>query len=153
MVVREVTVHLEEHLRDFDIQALKNAMDHRPGSPVASVGDHLHASHELESGDDVIHIRSYRVDGALRAVAAFEIARLDGPTHTLNRLAMNGALAAHGFETVVVGRIVAAGDHHGAVGLQVPGRMIQHRRWDHANVRDIASGCPEALHQRVAQTW
>ena len=42
--------------------------------------------------------------------------------------AVDGAAAAHDLEAVVLGRVVAGGDHHAAVGLQVKHREIEHRR-------------------------
>ena len=66
-------------------------------------------------------------------------------------LPVQRARAAHGLESVVLGRIVAAGDHDRAVGLQVLRRIIQHRSGNHADVGDIAAGGQEAFDQRVAQ--
>ena len=64
---------------------------------------------------------------------------------------MQRARAADAFEAVVLGRIVAAGDHDGAVRVQVLRRVIEHRRGDGADVGDVATGGQQALDERVAQ--
>src|SRR5580700_8307205 len=64
---------------------------------------------------------------------------------------MQGARAANALESVVLGGVVAAGDHHGAVGLQVLRRMVDHRGGDGADVGDVGSDGPETLDQRVAK--
>ena len=60
-----------------------------------------------------------------RAGAGFEIAALESAANLLNFLAVNRALAVHHFESVVIGRIVAAGDHDSAVGVQMEYRIIE----------------------------
>ena len=47
-----------------------------------------------------------------------QIAGFDHAAQFLNGLAVDGGSAANGLEAVELGRIVAAGDHHAAVGLQ-----------------------------------
>ncbi len=71
--------------------------------------------------------------------------------HVLNRFAVQCARAADALESVVLGRIVAAGDHDGAVGVQVLRRVIEHRSGDRADVGDVAPGGQEAFDQRVAE--
>ena len=58
---------------------------------------------------------------------------------------------AYHFESVIFGRIVAAGDHHGARGLQVEHRVIKQRCRRHADVSHLAAACHQALNQRIAQ--
>ena len=98
-----------------------------------------------------VDVRRDGVGGGHRSVAGFEIAALDHLENFLDRLAVQRACAADAFESVVFGRIVAAGDHDGAVGVQVLRRMIEHRRGDRADVGDVATGGQQSFEQRIAQ--
>ena len=64
---------------------------------------------------------------------------------------MNGSRAGDRLEAVILGRIVAPGDHDGAVGLEMDSRIIQHRSRHHADVGHLAAGRLEPRHQRIAQ--
>ncbi len=67
------------------------------------------------------------------------------------RFAVNGGGAADGFESVELGGIVAAGDHHGAVGFEMELRIVEDGRGDDAEIGDMAAGGLEAAHQSIAQ--
>ncbi len=64
---------------------------------------------------------------------------------------MNGRGAADGLESVELGGIVAAGDHHGAVGFEMELRIVEHGRGYHAEIGDVAAAGLEAAHQSIAQ--
>ena len=80
-----------------------------------------------------------------------KIARFDDLADLLDGFPMQRAGAADGFESVELAGIVAAGDHHGAIGFQMHRRKIQQRRRHHADIGDLAAGIDQAFEQRVAQ--
>ena len=65
---------------------------------------------------------------------------------------MQSAGAAHSFEAVKLGRIMAAGNHDRAVGLEMHGRKIEQRSGDSTDVRHVASGGKQTFEQSVVQT-
>src|ERR1035438_8499500 len=73
----------------------------------------------MELRGDLVHVRLGDVHASLAARAGQEVAPLDQPPDLLDLFAMNRGRPAHDLETVVLGRIVAAGDHDGCGGLQV----------------------------------
>ena len=151
MMVRKMAVHLEEQLGGVDVDLLENAMDHRARGAVARVGHHLDAAIEMKLRRDFVHVRRDGVGGGQGSDAGFEIRALDDVEHFLDRFAMQRARAANAFEAVVLGWIVAAGDHDGAVGIQVLRRVVEHGRGHGADVGDVASGGPQTFDQRIAQ--
>src|SRR5579862_2008411 len=68
----------------------------------------------------------------LRAVAAGEVTGIDQAAQILNRGAMQRTRAADGFEAVELAGIMAAGDHDGAIGLEVHSGKMQERRTEPA---------------------
>ena len=56
-------------------------------------------------------------------------ARLDALAQLLDLGAVDRAAPADDLEAVVLGRVVAAGDHHAAVGLEVEHREVERRAW------------------------
>ncbi len=55
----------------------------------------------------------------------------------LYRLAGQCLAREHHLQAVVIRRIVAAGDHHRAIGLELEGGEIGHRCGDHADIDDV----------------
>ena len=67
----------------------------------------------------------------------------------LNGLACERVAAEHHFETVVIRRIVTAGNHHAAAATFVDGCEVEHRGGNHADVEDVdAAVCKTALNLR-----
>src|SRR5438132_13150259 len=66
----------------------------------------------------------------------------------LNRLTGQGLSGQDHFESVVVGRIVTAGDHDAAIGFEMISGEVSHRRDDEADVDDVATGFLNSLCQR-----
>ena len=58
----------------------------------------------------------------------------------LDVVARQRRVVDHHLEAVVVGRVVAAGDHHAAAGAEVLGGEVRHRRGDHAEVDHVRAG-------------
>jgi hypothetical protein len=65
----------------------------------------------------------------------------------LQGLAEEARLTEHDLETVVRSRVVAAGDHHAAVGAEVVHREVQLRGGSDTHVDDVSAASHEALHQ------
>ena len=96
-------------------------MDHWSRGSIARVRHHFDAPRELKLRRNRVQVRVGNVSHFMRPGPGLEIARFNQLAHFLNRFAMQSAGAAHGLKTVELGRIVAARDHHRAVGLQMNG--------------------------------
>src|ERR1022692_2507100 len=81
-----------------------------------------------------------------------KIAPLDQPPDLLDLFAMNRGRPAHDLETVVLGRIVAAGDHDGCGGLQVEHGIVEQGSRRHTDIRDLTAASLQAAQQCIAQT-
>ena len=150
-MVREVAIHLEEQLGDFDVELLENAMNHGSGRTVSRVGDYFDAPIQAELSRHFVHVGRDGVAGTQGSPTGFEIAALDNVANFLNGFAMQRARAADAFEAVVLGRIVASRDHNGAMGVQVLRGVIKDRSGDCADIGDVAANGEQTLHQRVAE--
>ncbi len=89
---------------------------------------------------DLFDVRASNVHGLDATAAALEVLALDDAAHVLIRFAMQRPRTADGFEAVVLGRIMAAGDHDGPIGIQVLRRKIQHRCRNRADIGNVAAG-------------
>src|SRR6202030_3669942 len=85
------------------------------------------------------------------APAGGEIADIDQPSNFLDFGAVDRPTPADGLESIEFARIVAAGDHHSAVGLEVHGGIIQQRGGDHAYVRNVAARSKQTCEQSVTE--
>ena len=85
------------------------------------------------------------------ACAVAEVALFDAGAQRLDGVAGQGFACQHHFQAVVVGRIVAAGDHHRAVGVELEGGEIHHRGGDAAHVDDVDAALLDAARQRCGK--
>jgi len=86
-----------------------------------------------------------------RAVPALVVVGLDQQPHALDLLAGQGQVAVSQLEAVVFRRIVAAGDHHAAVGPQAVAGVVEDRSRHDADVEDPRTGRDHAIRHRVAE--
>ena len=126
-------------------------MDDRAGRAVTCVGDDFDAAIQFELRRNLVHVRRDSVGGSQSSLASIEIAALDDVEDFLDGFAVQRARAADAFESVVLRRVVAAGDHDRAVGVQVLRRVIEHRSGDRADVGDVAPDGQQASDERIAQ--
>src|SRR5579863_7094449 len=126
-------------------------MHYRACGTVARVGDHFDAPVEPELTGHFVYIGCDCVGGAEASAASFKVGSLDDLADFLDGFAVQRACAADAFEPVVLGWIVAAGDHDGAVGVQILRRVVKDGRGDSADVGDVAAGGEKAFRQGVAK--
>ena len=93
-------------------------------------------------------LRGHRAARAVRILRAF-----DTFPQRANGIAEEGAKSAHQLEAVVLGGVVASGDHHGAVGEEVMRREVQERRRSYADVDDIGARGHQPLRQSREEPW
>ena len=74
---------------------------------------------------------------AVSTVADREPTFLDACSQGRDRITVQRVAGDHHFQAVVVGRIVASGDHDAGAGAQFVGREIEHAGGHHANVDDV----------------
>src|SRR5690606_28115828 len=80
-----------------------------------------------------------------------EVAGFDAPAQCLDLFVGQGVAGNDDLETVVVGRIVAAGEHHPGFAGENIGRVVEHRSRHHADVADGAAAVYQALDQVLNQ--
>ena len=83
--------------------------------------------------------------------AALEILAFHQFANFLDFFAMNGAFTMHHLESVVIGRIMAAGDHHAAARLQMENRVIEEGGRDNPQIGHVAAGCQQTREKSVVQ--
>ena len=153
MVVGKPAVHFEEQLgSDSQFSFSQNAAEDRAGGAVSGVGHHFDAARKLELRGDLIHVgrtRCRMFDAMPAPVSKSPL--LNQPENLLNLFAVDRALAVHHLESVIIGRIVAAGDHHAAVGLQMEYGIIEQRRGNHAEIGHVAAGGEQPGEQGVVE--
>ena len=87
-----------------------------------------------------------------RARAALPVAGRRHPPELLDVRAEEGAAAEHHLEAVIVGRIVAAGDHDAAVHVELGLGIIEHRRRPEADPDDVDAALGEAATSAASST-
>ncbi len=122
-----------------------------PAVPLPASATTLMRRSRWNCAADFVNVRCHCIGGGQASAAGLEIGALNDMENVLNRLAMQSARAANAFEAVVLRRIVAAGDHDGAVRVQVLRGIIEHRRRHRADICNVAAHGPQTLDQRVAK--
>ena len=112
----------------------------RSADAVAGVEDDLHAAGEGERRGDLVDVGGQDVRRGDGAFAGFESLCGEDAVDLLDRGAVDGALAEHRFEAVVIGGIVGAGDHDAGLGAQMVDRVVEQRRGHDADVGHLAAG-------------
>ena len=144
-------VHFEEHFGGVHVEPAQDRTHHRAAGAFARVHHHADAPREMELRRDLLHVGRHRIRRLLAAFAALQVARLDRAANLLNGFPMNRRGPAHHLEAVKLRRIVAAGNHHPAVGAQMKYRVVEHRRGRHPEVGHVATAGHQAAQQHVAQ--
>ena len=139
MVIREAAIHLEEKLRRLHVQLFKHAVHDRSRGSVTGIEHDLHLALELELLSDLVYVRSDGIQLFDASLPGLEICAGDQLVDFLDRFAVQRSGAAYGLKAVVLGRIVAAGDHDRAVGFEVNGRIVQNRSGHHADIQHRAA--------------
>src|SRR5205807_3513723 len=102
--------------------------------PVAAVDRDLHRPRDPDIADDAIDVCRNDVRAADLPRAVIDIAEFDAGLDALDLGLSERRAGNHHLEAVVIGRIVAAGDHDATLGAEVLRGEVAHRGGDHANV-------------------
>ncbi len=146
-MVGEVAVDLAEQFRDLTAEGAQQLRRGHAGDAVAAVDDDLHGPRQLDVAGDAFDVLRHYVGVVEAAFAPGEIARFDASVQGLDVGAGQGGAADDHLQAVVVGRVVAAGEHDAGAGAQGVGGVIQHRGRYHAEVGDVAPGLAQATDQ------
>ena len=122
------------------------------GHAVAAVDRDFHRTSEAYAAHDAREIRLDHVLRAQAATARCEPALFDAPAKVLDILARERHALHHHLESVVVGRVVAAGDCHRTAATELVRGEVGNRRRPHADVHDIRTGRTKTLDQSGGQT-
>src|SRR5262249_11449733 len=146
VVVREAAVGVAVDLLDVQAQPPQDRGQRDPAHPVAAVDHHLEpARAELDVLGDVLDVVAQDVvlGGAPGRRGVDEGAGLDPLAQGLDLRAVDGAAAGDDLEPVVLAGVVAGGDHHAAVDLQVEHGEVEGGRVNHADVDHVQPGGQE----------
>ena len=155
--VRKCAVRLVVHLDELERQVRLELIDDQAGAAVTGVDDDLE---RLQCR--LVDIGQQVCDVGLRGVGrdARALARRAGKLPGFGKLAdvlksvvaADGlGLLAHEFHAVVIGRIVAGGDHDAAVVAAVEGRKIHALRAAHTDVVDIDATVGQTAAHRIGE--
>lgn len=145
VVMGEVTVHVGEQGDDVTVEAGEDPFDDGAGGAITGIDDDLAFSGELELMDDLVDVGRDGVGGGEYSGGGEVVLGFGEAADGLNIIAVEGGGAAEDFATVVVRRVMAAGDDDRAVGLCIEGREVEHGRGHDADVGDCRAGGEEAL--------
>ena len=153
MVVRESAVHLAEQFDYFVAQRAVERACKRAAHAVAGVDDDFHRAFEFDVSDDVVAVFCGNIfcGNAAFGCRLGEAVGFDGGQEFLNDRTGQRVAAEHHFEAVVIGRVVAAGNHYAAAAAFVDGGIVEHRGGNHADVEHVDTAVGKAaldvLHQ------
>ena len=151
VVVGEITVDLAEQLDDLAADGAQYLRRAGPGHTVARIDHDAHGPRQAYVGDDAIGIGLIHRHRQHAATALqLPVFVLHHAAQALNFFAVNSASVHHHLETVVVARVVAAGDLYAAAAQGVCGE-IQLRRGDHADINHLHARVYQALYQCLRQ--
>ena len=147
MVVGEAPVDVGEQQVVLARQQLSELLDHPacrtvagiPADPVRAAGIACHQPPDIGVLDVIV------ADGAF---ALFPVALGAHAAELLDVFAEERLVLQHHLEAVVVGRVMAAGDHDAAVDLQRRLGVIEHRRRPQADPHHVDAALRQALDQR-----
>ena len=156
VVVREATVEVAVEWQDVEAQL--GVKGHRGGTSSAVAGiddDPGSPGPEAQLADGTGDVR---LADALRGTRATRLSRgsreqlLRAVAQLRDRLAVERVRADHDLEAVVLGRVVAAGDHDRRGGAQVLLGEVRDGRRDDPDVDDVGEDA-DAVGERVEQAW
>jgi hypothetical protein len=84
-------------------------------------------------------------------MATGKVTRTDSLQQFLDCLAGQGFATQHDLQTVIVGRVVAAGHHNTGTVIQLVGRKVEYRGGHGPHMDDVASSGHDAPRQRIGQ--
>ena len=151
MVVGEVAVHFAVQRNHRAAQRLNQLRGDHAGHTVTAVDHHAHG---LGHGDviaDVLEVALQHVDLFDAAHAADQVIVINACFQRLDLFVGQGVARDNDFETVVIRRVVAAGEHHCRfAGEHMPGE-VHHGGRHHADIADVAAAVQQALDQLLGE--
>ena len=151
MVVGEVAVDLAEQRDHFAAQGFDQLRCDHAGGAVAAVHHHLELFRQLYVADDLLEVAVKDLDLFHAALGQGQVVGFQAGQQGLDLLVGQGVAGNDDLETVVVRRVVAAGQHHAGLAGQHIGRVVQRRGGYQANVADLATGIDQAFDQLFDQ--
>jgi len=128
----------------------KPLKQHACGS-VARVYDERSSLLELKRGVHVFEVGRNRVELVHPAVSLGEALLLDAPFELLYSLSVQAALLLAQLETVLIGGVVTAGDHHAGVHVEAMQGEVKHGCRHDAQIHHVRARRPDALGEVLKQ--
>ncbi|MNM88790.1 hypothetical protein D3C81_1010130 [compost metagenome] len=151
VVVGEVAVDVTEQLGRFAAQATEQVANESAGHAVAGIEGDFHRAGELDVAEDAVEVLLAHVDLLVRAGTAGKAAGFDTLAQGLDLFAVDRLAGEDHLEAVVVGGVVAAGDHDAGGGTDAVefdvGAEVDHGGGDHAQVEHVQAGSTQAFYE------
>ena len=151
MMVRKPAVDLAEQFAHRAPHAAVQFGGERPWNSVAAVDDDSHRPRQLHIAENALQIALANIHLAVSAVAGCEYFAFDALPQLLDGLTGKRLAGDHHLQSVVVRRIVTAGDHDAGAGLQFVRREIQHGRGHTSDVDHVDAASLQATTERLGQ--
>ena len=143
-MVGEMAVNLAEEFFDFAAELAVEPFGECTGGTVAAIHGNFHGPCKLDVGGDAFDVFGHDVVAALGALACKQFAFFDAQAQALDGFIRQGLVGDDHLEAVVVGRIVAAGNHDAGMRAQMLRGEINDRRRDQAQVDDMQAAVADA---------
>src|ERR1051326_6733979 len=144
---RKRAVHFAGDLPAFAAQTEQDGRRDRSSDAAAGVEDDFQRARERRhvAPEMLVIRRNDRVALALAAGIFLELLALHTLAQVLDLRAVERIFAHADFEAVVLGGVVARGDHHAAVDVEMKEREVEQRRRADADIVDAKAGGEESL--------
>ena len=107
------------------------------GHTIATIDDNFHRPRQFDIAGDALQISLANVVLAIAAAAINQIAVCEAQAQSLNRFSRQSFTTQHHFQPIVVGRVMAAGDHHPGIIAQLMGGEVKHGGGDHSHIYHV----------------
>ncbi|EXI69840.1 MAG: hypothetical protein AW08_00333 [Candidatus Accumulibacter adjunctus] len=151
MVVREAAVDGAEQFDEFATEGPEELRRDATGDAVAAVDGDLHRPCQADVAADPRQVRRLHVGAAGLAGTVLQAIGVDALPDALDRLAGQRLAGDDHLQSVVVGRVVAAGDGDATLAAEFVRREVDHRCRHAADVDGVDAGHADAGHQGLRQ--
>src|SRR6266550_2843879 len=154
VVIRKRAVALAEQKARFDAELRKELWRNEGACSVATIEDDLQVARKFpDVRRNVVDVAVDDLFVAKPALPAWEFARAGEPIEVLYIGAVNGAGSEAKLESVVLGRIVGAGDLDSADYIQIVLGPVGERGRNDSDVHHVDAAGQQTRHQRSMQSF
>ncbi|MNZ76283.1 hypothetical protein D3C78_947840 [compost metagenome] len=150
-MVGEVAVDFAEQRDHFAAQGFDQLRGNDTRGTVAAIDYDLEFLRQLDVAGDLLEVALKNLDLFHTAFATAQVVGFQARQQGLDLFVGQGVTGNDDLETVVVRRVVAAGEHHTGLAGEDVGGVVQGRGRHQADIADFAAGFDQAFDQLLDQ--